>query len=285
MARCEEFREFATAVIARGTGEIGMHLHAWDTPPIMRLTADDNKYQPYLIDYPETVMREKIIFLTSILEETFRQKMVSHRAGRWSLDATYARLLVEQGYRVDCSVTPHVSWRAHRGDPARQGGSDFTNFPEMPYFMDLKEISRPGDSPLLEVPVTIRKLHSLASTLLHRTTARFRVLHHVATRLSPPVQWLRPNGRNRKALCALVESVKERPVHHLQFMLHSSEVMPGGNPTFRTERHIDQLFDDMESLFSLATTLCIPSTMAEYVGRCSHLSSGSRNGISDKVTR
>jgi hypothetical protein len=35
-------------------------------------------------------------------------------------------------------------------------------------------------------------------------------------------------------------------------MLHSSELMPGGNPTFRTEQSIDQLYDDVERLFAEA---------------------------------
>jgi hypothetical protein len=39
---------------------------------------------------------------------------------------------------------------------------------------------------------------------------------------------------------------------YIEFMLHSSELMPGGNPTFRTEQSIDQLYDDVERLFAEA---------------------------------
>ena len=65
-------------------------------------------------------MREKVKVLTRELEDTFNTPIVSHRAGRWSFNAAYARILVDYGYRVDCSVTPHVSWASILGDPGRQ---------------------------------------------------------------------------------------------------------------------------------------------------------------------
>lgn len=106
MATSPAYVDFARDVLARKTGEVGMHLHAWNSPPIEPLTADDNAHHPYLIDYPDAVMRDKIAFITGLLEDTFGVKMISHRAGRWAMDGRYARLLVEFGYRVDCSVTP-----------------------------------------------------------------------------------------------------------------------------------------------------------------------------------
>src|ERR1700675_1374261 len=53
MATSDAFVEFGRDVLARGTGEIGMHLHAWNSPPLVPLTRDDFHYQPYLIEYPE----------------------------------------------------------------------------------------------------------------------------------------------------------------------------------------------------------------------------------------
>src|SRR5208283_4588444 len=53
MANCPVFRDFGQDVIAHNTGEIGMHLHAWNSPPIIPLTDNDYSYQPYLIEYPE----------------------------------------------------------------------------------------------------------------------------------------------------------------------------------------------------------------------------------------
>ena len=37
MAMADDFAEFARDVSARGAGEIGMHLHAWNSPPLDRI--------------------------------------------------------------------------------------------------------------------------------------------------------------------------------------------------------------------------------------------------------
>src|SRR5262252_5784664 len=49
MAMSDAFVEFGRDALARGVGEIGMHLHAWNSPPIVPLTSDDFRFQPYLI--------------------------------------------------------------------------------------------------------------------------------------------------------------------------------------------------------------------------------------------
>ena len=51
--------EFAKDAIARGTAEIGMHLHAWNSPPTDPLTDDDWRHKPYLIEYSDAAMRAK----------------------------------------------------------------------------------------------------------------------------------------------------------------------------------------------------------------------------------
>ena len=62
--------------------EIGMHLHAWNSPPLTPLTDDDDHHQPLLVEYPHDVLYEKVKFLTHHLERIFELKMISHRAGR-----------------------------------------------------------------------------------------------------------------------------------------------------------------------------------------------------------
>jgi hypothetical protein len=47
-------------------------------------------------------------------------------------------------------------------------------------------------------------------------------------------------------------------------MLHSSELMPGGSPTFRDKSAIERLYGDLRALFALAATECRPATLAEF---------------------
>jgi hypothetical protein len=235
MAECAFLCEFGRDVVERGAGEIGMHLHAWNSPPI---TDRDSIHQAYLIEYPESVMSDKVKFMTELLEERFDRKMLSHRAGRWAFDSRYARLLVDNGYQVDCSVTPGVSWAESAGAPNGSGGTDYTTFPAHPYFMDLHRIDREGSSSLLEIPVSI-----------------------VST---PRTSWLRPNGENRDSMLAILDQALRDRWPCVEFMLHSSELMAGGSPTFQTEHDVEALYDDLEVLFGEAAEHFRGRTLTEF---------------------
>ena len=280
MACSPAFQDFGREVIARGRGEIGMHLHAWNTPPLRPLTSDDLLYQPFLIEYAEPAMKDKVSTMTDLLMNVFQVPMISHRAGRWAMNETYARILVGHGYRVDCSVTPLVSWRTTRGDPAQCGGPDYSEFPPSAYFLDVDDISRPGDSPLLELPMTIvpssrfamsRALRRAVPGPLQRTSLVSRALN----RFFPVVHWLRPSGRNLDALVGIVTRAAQERWSYVEFMLHSSELMPGGSPTFPCERDVERLYEDLEMLFGLAQRACTPLTLAAYYRR---FTGGDREG-------
>lgn len=263
MAICPQFQALARDALERARCEIGMHLHAWNSPPRAPLTPDDASCHPYLIEYPTEVMRDKIVAMTKLLEDVFAVTIASHRAGRWSFDERYARILVQLGYRVDCSVTPGVSWARHPGDPTRDGGTDYSRFPDDAYFVDLADISRPGDSDLLELPMTITRRARPIFAGLHRAARRFPTVQRALNR-TLPARWLRPDGRNGRHLRELVQRALEERRHYVQFMLHSSELMPGGSPRFPDADSIDSLYRDMDALFGAVRDRFEGATLAEY---------------------
>ncbi len=177
----------------------------------------------------------------------------------------YARILVDHGYRVDCSVTPHVSWVSTLGDPAGNGGTDFSGFPDVAYYIDLNDIRRPGDSPLLELPMTIVSpaypgmLGAVRALLKHH-----RFGERVANHLFRPCLWLRPTGRNRKALLHILAIAQQEQRPYIEFMLHSSELMPGGSPTFPSRESIEVLYDDLEALFTATRDVFEGHTLRDY---------------------
>lgn len=274
MAESAVFRELGRDVLRRDTGEIGMHLHAWNSPP---LTADDDpKIHAYLIEYAPAVMREKIARMTDVLASRFGRRPVSHRAGRWAFDSCYARLLVEHGYVVDCSVTPHVSWATFPGRPAGAGGTDYTAYPARPYFLDLDRLDCEGSSSLLEVPVSI---------VTRPNPARCGGRDAPSTSFPPcaggaPVTtwWLRPNGRNLDAMLGILDRACEEHWPCVEFMLHSSELMPGGSPTFKTAAHVEALYDDLEILFTAAADRFRGATLSAFHRDVSE----TRAGITDR---
>lgn len=276
MANSTTFQKFGKDIIRRGVGEIGMHLHAWDMPPSYELTKDDSRTHPYLIEYPEKIMRQKVSLMTDLLENTFGVKMLSHRAGRWSFDERYANQLIEHGYKVDCSVTPHVSWKSHLGDPEKDGGTDYTNFPETAYFIDPLDISRPGHSTLLEIPVSIMNTSSPVNKTLSRSLlGNISLVSRISKRLSPKI-WLRPNGTNLNQMLKYLNYALNTKRDYVEFMLHSSEFMPGGSPNFKSESAIEQLYHCLESLFAEASVHFAGCTLSQYFEQFTEKSISSR---------
>lgn len=261
MAQSAQFTEFARDLLARGAGEVGMHLHAWNSPPLFSLTDDDFHHQPYLIEYPAPVMREKIRFMTRLLEDRFERRITSHRAGRWAFDGRYAAMLVDEGYRVDCSVTPGVDWRSNLGDPHGLGGADYTDFPERPYLLEPHDISVPGAGALREVPLTVR-----SSALYRKAGWMYRVplLRRAANGISRGLRWLCPAESSLDDMLQAARAAREDGAAHLQFMLHSSELMPGGSPKFRGASDVERLYEDLESLFEELSGWCRGVTLQEF---------------------
>lgn len=269
MAQSPAFVELGRHVVARGTGEVGMHLHAWNTPPLEPPAAARSR--PYLTEYPEPVMRDKVHRMTSLLEDTFDVLVASHRGGRFAFDERYARILAERGFLVDCSVTPHVDWTRCPGG-STGSGPDYTDFPEAAYWVDLDDVSRPGSSSLLEVPVSV--FRRWPTWLRAPRPGCMRDWHrHAASRLFPALDWLYPTypkgaprrGRFRGAVGQAKKVAAGATARtHLEFMIHSSELMPGGSPRLRTASDVDRLYADVERLFSAVRGGLSPMTLTGF---------------------
>lgn len=247
MAVDKTFCRFAKRIVDNDLGEIGMHLHAWNSPPNYSLTNQDHIYKPYLIDFDKKVMKSKLNVMTSVLEDSLGIKMLSHRAGRWAFDNRYAELLLEFGYKVDCSVTPGISWVNTRGHPKGFGGTNYKNFPDFAYFMDAQNISKVATSGLLEIPMTITNtIRPFYAEIL----GNIPIARRLVSKKWPNPAWLRPNTYNIKSMIMIAEKAIEQKRPYIQFMLHSSEFMPGGSPNFPDMDSIEKLYKDLDILFS-----------------------------------
>lgn len=247
------FVEFARKIVDNNLAEIGMHLHAWNSPPIYDLPVEQSG-APYLIEYPEQVMEEKISFMTDFIQQRIGVRPVSHRAGRWAMNDIYFSLLKKYGYLVDCSVTPHISWEGSLGQTKGAKGVDYREYSEEPYYVGAQE-------DLLEVPVTIRHIKKLyvPSTLSFRS-----MVGAIWRAVRGQVLWIRPSGGNYKQMQDVVRCVMESESDYAMFMLHSSELMPGGSPTFSTEQDIECLYEDLEKLFDYISQGFEGRTLEEY---------------------
>jgi hypothetical protein len=243
MANDRFFLDFAKDLLNIKKCEIGIHLHAWNNPPYYELQKSNNSYGlPYLIEFPKQIMQEKFTVLYEILKNNLNTEIFSHRSGRWAMNQDYFDILINNGIKTDCSVTPHYSWGNTRGFSPSSTGSDYTKHPENSFFINHSlEINKV----LLEVPMTIRNLHRPYPISLNPRKLLSQVKSIVIGR---PI-WLRPKNNNLKDMLFLVDYIRNSDTEYLMFMLHSSELMPGGSPNFQTQKSIECLYSDLEILF------------------------------------
>lgn len=231
MAKSPIFVEKAKIWGKKGDCEIGVHLHAWNNPPIVSL---NGKYDgnPYLIEYPEDVMRQKFEEVYNLIVKNFDVKPISHRAGRWVMDDRYFKILQEFGIKIDCSYTPGIDWSSTKGRTI--GGCDYSNKPSTAHFIDN----------VLEVPTTIRRF---------RDASFGSWKHRLKTFVKGENFWLRPATSSVSVMKKIIDMVdRERKEDFLEFMIHSSELMPNGSPYFITKEDIEKEFFVIESVFTYA---------------------------------
>jgi hypothetical protein len=118
------------------------------------------------------------------------------------------------------------------------------------------------------------RVRSRVPAPLRRAAAAIPRVARAVERISPTVRWLRPDGRNREVLLAIVRDAVARRRPYVQFMLHSSELMPGGSPRFGDTAAIDRLYRDVEALFRYAGEHCRGATLAEYAGAVAGVPAG-----------
>ena len=251
MALDPRFSDYAAARQESAACEIGMHLHAWTTPPLCSINRITDARE-YLIEYPDEIMEAKIDTMTRTLEKVFGKKPVVHRSGRWVMNDVYFRLLVKYGYQVDCSVTPLVDWSTTVGATGMTG-NDYRTEPLLPY--------RRKDG-LLEIPVSIRRLRYYA---LERVTGAYSAARELRNMVRGNVQWMRPfDLLSERGMLRLLDSLSKENAP-VVFMIHSSELMPGGGPGGMNKEDIDRLFGIMNNTFRRAYNAGYRGcTMSEY---------------------
>lgn len=230
MAQCDEFVTFVKDYVSENKCEVGIHVHAWNNPPFFELTRKYNG-NPYLIEYPTNIMEHKFTTTLNLIKEKIGVEPKSHRSGRWAMDERYFKLLEKHGIEVDCSFTPYITW-ANSPGATISGGSDYSN--ASPCVQMIGNI--------VEIPMTIRKLPIVSNLKSVRQFFK-RIVNGNKV-------WLRPSTNTLQEMLCLVDVVNKEPnCNYLEFMMHSSEFMPGGSPYFKDSKSIEQMYNNIELLF------------------------------------
>ncbi len=228
MAQTPAMIELGREGLKKGTLEIGAHEHAWNQPPYYPLIKKPWKRgKPYLGEYPPKIIRRKLECLTYTLEDKFQCSITSHRGGRWFLNRRIVAELDRLGYLVDCSCTPGIDWRSNPGWSISSCGTNWNDHSCELFVLEKYDGGRVKPSKVLEVPVTI-----------------------VDQRGTGHLSWLRPDISNLNEIKSLIRLNNERGVEYIEFILHSSELMPGGSPTFNNKGKIEKLYRDLDQIFA-----------------------------------
>jgi hypothetical protein len=235
--------------------EIGMHLHAWNNPPLNNKVITSNP-QPFLVEYDLEVMKTKISTITNILEDKFEKDLVSHRAGRWAVNTKYLDILTDLNYKIDCSYTPYVNWSNLSLD-YKNAGINYSHIRNKIYNYQFK------NKELKLLPTTI--IENPDFFKIQKLLPSSMIFDKLIGKVQTKHIWLRPNGKNLNQMLKLVDYSVINNFEYIMFILHSSELMEAGSPTFPNKRSIRKLYSDLECLFEYINDKYVGVTFRDYL--------------------
>jgi hypothetical protein len=254
--------EVLRALLARGDCEVGAHHHAWETPPC---SPDDVRRHAYALALPAEQFARQLEALTAAIEGAVGSRPITYRSGRFGLAGSHVSTLEQQGYRIDSSVAP-LFFESHKGGP------DFVGAPRRPYFLAYDSATRPGNSDVLEVPVSAalnRRWPGVLERVYGRAPRPYltkRILRKLGV---ARMMWLRPSYSSLDDMRALARQIADEAGPALNLIFHSSEAIVGGSPYNRTQAELDAFFERLEAFLSFAVRElgAIPLTFAEFHAR------------------
>jgi hypothetical protein len=256
----EVFREF----LARGTCEIGAHLHPWVNPPEEEEICPRNSFMSNL---PLDLQQRKLKALTDTIEASFGRRPTTFKAGRYGIDFRLIPYMAELGYRVDTSVIAYM-------DFSDEDGPDFSTFGITPFRLESPLVpDMNGHRPLVEIPCTVgftrrpfgrwSRVHKFLSNpklrplrpigiMWHLGVLRKIVLTPEGTELDDQLRLLKVLGRDEDAV--------------LNVTLHSPSIEPGRTPYVRTDAELTSFLERLRGTLQYAISdlnaRCL--TMTEY---------------------
>ncbi len=244
MATRPESRDVLRALRAGGRCEIGTHLHPWSSPPFR---PEDLREHTYPHNLPAELLERQLTELTQAIAEQLGERPTTYRAGRNGFDGRTLPLLERLGYTVDTSVDPLFNETRKRG--MRFGGA-----PLRPYFPDYTDVTRPGASKVLEIPITSATLPRLPKALEKLYAGLPPIPYRGALkRLGLRPVWLRPSYTPLPDMLTFADRLASRGAPCFNIIFHSSELLPGGSPYTPDERSVARFLDDLRRLLAHLT--------------------------------
>lgn len=215
-----------------GLCEVGTHVHAWNSPPEYKLEVINNA-NPYITEYPKDIIYAKMEYITELIEKKIGVRPVTHRAGRWATSDILFDILSDLGYIVDCSIVSGCNMMNFPGRSVNYG-FDYRQKPNKAFWI------REG---LLEIPMSVKHTHTIEGKSIKNGIKNLVMGKDV---------WFRPAISTVKEMKEHIEKKILMDADYVEFMIHSTELMPGGSPYFRDAHSVEKEFKDIRSVFEYA---------------------------------
>ena len=109
---------------------------------------------------------------------------------------------------------------------------------------------------ILEVPMSIKRMHRF-----HTPVKAIDYLKQPVKYIIGSHYWLRPALSSVKDMLCITDNNDN---DFAEFMMHSSELMPGGSPYFQSENDIEHLYYNLEEMFNQIHKSYTGVTLREY---------------------
>lgn len=243
MAMSDDFVNYIKDKAKNGLCEVGMHLHAWNSPPEVTIEGEYTG-NPYITEYTKKDIFEKHKYLKNLIIEKFDIVPVSYRSGRWATNDDLFDVLEELEFHIDCSVTPGINHKAPGISVSH--ANNYRGAPFTPYKLR---------DHLWEIPMTTDIKRSFHGASLKRRMVNL---------LRGEQRWLRPALQSVGEMERLIQDSLNKGSSYLMFMIHSSELMAGGSPYCSSEEDVRNYLQKLEAIFGKVQGLGKGYSLREY---------------------
>lgn len=239
VAKHKPCHDFLMTLREKWHGEIGAHLHHWNTPPLQPLPQNQPVPSQHI---PKEILQAKLQTLLQTLS-IMGVDARSFRMGRFSLGPKMFSLLDQAGIAVDSSIMP---------TRREYGGPEYLSAPVDPYFPDPQDLSRHGNAATLEVPVTVLPIFTQLPALFERMADGLPGSRDAVSWFSKHIGSLpaQPMLVGLRRLKTAVRLHRYRGGTTVTLYFHSSELMPGGCPQHQTKGDVKLFVERIEKFLA-----------------------------------
>lgn len=231
---------FLKGLAEAGKAEIGAHLHPWVTPPYDEEVTERNSFECNL---PPELERAKIEVITAAIESGFGARPTIFKAGRYGFGENTRRVLIDLGYKVDCSLVPHTDFRP-------KGGPSHLHVPTDPHWLD-------EGAGLLEIPLSVGFLGAFAGLgqridwlFDHLRAEQLHIPGALARSGLVARSRLTPEGVSAEEQCHLIRAMLGQGHRLFTLSYHSPSLAPGHTPYVRDEADLARFLGDIETVLT-----------------------------------